>query len=112
MKDIAVSAHEDPWLCVSDPAISASAELLERGSLLYNLRAWAAPVAPMAVVAAVAPAPVRPSGTFGDLTDLEKKIVSLVADHAPDSKLALLRRRRCESYSAFMCLPAVQVVDP
>lgn len=32
-------------------------------------------------------------GTFGDLTDLEKKIVSLVADHAPDSKLALLRRR-------------------
>ena len=39
--------------------------------------------------------PVRhlPGGTFGDLTDLEKKIVSLVADHAPDSKLALLRRR-------------------
>ena len=25
-------------MCVSDPAISASAELLERGSLLYNLR--------------------------------------------------------------------------
>lgn len=64
----AYSILEDPWLCVSDPAISASAELLERGSLLYNLR------------------------TFGDLTDLEKKIVSLVADHAPDSKLALLRR--------------------
>jgi len=64
----ACSILEDPWMCVSDPAISASAELLERGSLLYNLR------------------------TFGDLTDLEKKIVSLVADHAPDSKLALLRR--------------------
>lgn len=31
-------------------------------------------------------------GTFGDLSDLEKKIVSLVADHAPDAKLALLRR--------------------
>ena len=33
---------QDPWMCVSDPAISASAELLERGSLLYNLRflAW------------------------------------------------------------------------
>ncbi|CAK9018698.1 unnamed protein product [Durusdinium trenchii] len=59
---------EDPWMSVSDPAISASAELLERGSLLYNLR------------------------TFGELTNLEKKIVSLVADHAPDAKLELLRR--------------------
>eukprot|EP00913_Durusdinium_trenchii_P002671 g2472.t1 len=64
-----VHPSQDPWMSVSDPAISASAELLERGSLLYNLR------------------------TFGELTNLEKKIVSLVADHAPDAKLELLRRR-------------------
>ncbi|CAK9018055.1 unnamed protein product [Durusdinium trenchii] len=64
----AAAILQDPWMSVSDPAISASAELLERGSLLYNLR------------------------TFGELTNLEKKIVSLVADHAPDAKLELLRR--------------------
>lgn len=28
---------QDPWMVVSDPAISASAELLARGTLLYNL---------------------------------------------------------------------------
>lgn len=42
---------------------------------------------------ALGPVIAMSEGTFGDLTDLEKKIVSLVADHAPDSKLALLRRR-------------------
>ncbi|CAJ1344263.1 unnamed protein product [Effrenium voratum] len=59
---------QEAWICVTDPAVSACAELLERGTLLYNLR------------------------TFGELSDLEKKIVFLVADHAPDNQLALLRR--------------------
>ncbi|CAE7876337.1 CPK1 [Symbiodinium necroappetens] len=56
------------WMRVTDPAASASAALLEKGTLLYNLR------------------------TFTELSALEKKIVSLVADHAPDAKTALLRR--------------------
>jgi len=56
------------WMRVTDPAASASAVLLEQGTLLYNLR------------------------TYAKLTTFEKKIVALVADHAPDAKLALLRR--------------------
>ena len=37
----AATVLQDPWMLVSDPAISASAELLARGTLLYNLSTWA-----------------------------------------------------------------------
>ena len=92
---------QDPWMVVSDPAISASAELLARGTLLYNLSTLAELfihrhqlrlILPCMVLFYVFYVISLDLGTFGDLSDLEKKIVSLVADHAPDAKLALLRR--------------------
>lgn len=57
------------------------------------------------LVHALGPVIAMSEGTFGDLTDLEKKIVSLVADHAPDSKLALLRRRfDLDEFFEFECI--------